>query len=225
MARASTGRARSMSRESRDRSRARRASAAAEHKQRRRSDRRRVTMIAIGALVLVAIGVAVLNWDRLGDTLLEVTLPLRHEDVIRQQAAEKDLPADLVAAVIFAESRFRDQESRAGARGLMQVTPQTAKLIERLSGGSTFETDDLSDPEINIRYGTFYLRYLLDKFDQNPVAALAAYNAGETNVAAWGGSTLELEDIEFSETLTYVERVLEKRAEYRRHYASELGIE
>jgi soluble lytic murein transglycosylase len=225
MARASTGRARSQSRESRDRSRARRASAAAGHKRRKRSDRRRVMVIAIGALVLVVIGVAVLNRDRLGDTLLEVTLPLRHEDVIRQQAAEKDLPADLVAAVIFAESRFRDQESRAGARGLMQVTPQTAELIERLSGGSTFETDDLSDPEINIRYGTFYLRYLLDKFDQNRVAALAAYNAGETNVAAWGGSALELEDIEFSETRTYVERVLEKRGEYRRHYASELGIE
>ena len=68
----------------------------------------------------------------------------------------------------------------------MQVTPQTAELIESRSGGSTFEADDLSDPDINIRYGTFYLRYLLDKFDGNLVAALAAYNAGETNVAGLG---------------------------------------
>ena len=117
-----------------------------------------------------------------------MTLPLRHEDIIRQQAGEKDLDPELIAAVIYAESRFRDQESHAGARGLMQVTPATAELIEGLSGGSTFETDDLSNPDINIRYGSFYLRYLLDKFDGNEIAALAAYNGGETNVAAWGGS-------------------------------------
>ena len=135
-----------------------------------------------------------------------MTLPLRHEDIIRQQAAEKEVPPDLIAAVIYAESRFRDQESHAGARGLMQVTPQTAELIEDLSGGSTFESDDLSDPDINIRYGTFYLRYLLDKFDGNVIAALAAYNAGETNVAAWGGAELwSRDDIEFDETRDYVD--------------------
>ncbi len=155
----------------------------------------------------------------------EITLPLRHEDIIRQQAADKDLAPELVAAVIYAESRFRDQESNAGARGLMQVTPATAELIEGLSGGSTFETEDLSNPDINIRYGTFYLRYLLDKFDQNEVAALAAYNAGETNVGAWGGSDLTREDIEFEETRNYVDNVLEKRDEYREHYRDELGID
>lgn len=159
------------------------------------------------------------------ETIREVTLPLRHEDIIRQQAEEKQVPADLIAAVIYAESRFRDQESHAGARGLMQVTPQTAELIEDLSGGSTFEADDLSDPDLNIRYGSFYLRYLLDKFDGNLVAALAAYNAGETNVAAWGGSGLEQEDIRFEETRRYVEDVLAKRQEYRRHYAEELGLD
>jgi len=165
------------------------------------------------------------NTEGVKDRIREVTLPLRHEDVIRQQASDKGVPADLIAAVIYAESRFRDQESHAGARGLMQVTPQTAELIEELSGGSTFETDDLSNPDINIRYGTFYLRYLLDKFDQNLIAALAAYNAGETNVAAWGGSELRPDDIRFAETRHYVEDVTEKRSEYREHYAEELGFE
>ncbi len=202
-----------------------RRSAAAGRQPRRRRDRRTTVRVGLAALALVAICVAVLGRDLLGDTIREVTLPLRHEDVIRQQSAEKNLPPDLIAAVIYAESRFRDQESNAGARGLMQVTPQTAELIERLSGGSTFETDDLSDPDINIRYGSFYLRYLLDKFDQNLTAALAAYNGGETNVAAWGGSALELEDIEFDETRAYVARVLEKRDEYRDRYATELGID
>jgi soluble lytic murein transglycosylase len=154
-----------------------------------------------------------------------LTRRARHEDIIRQQSKQKEVPADLIAAVIYAESRFRDQESHAGARGLMQVTPQTAELIESLSGGSTFVADDLSDPDINIRYGTFYLNYLLDKFDGNLVAALAAYNAGETNVAEWGGSDLEKGDIRFEETREYVDDVLEKREEYREHYGDELGFE
>lgn len=191
----------------------------------RRSRNRRRPVVVIAAALLGGMAAGYVLVNVVGDQIREVTLPLRHEDIIRQQSREKALPPQLVAAVIFSESRFRDQESRAGARGLMQVTPQTAELIEGLSGGSTFETDDLSDPDINIRYGTFYLRYLLDKFDQNLTAALAAYNAGETNVASWGGAGLVQGDIEFAETREYVQDVLDKRDEYRRHYADELGID
>jgi soluble lytic murein transglycosylase len=179
-----------------------------------------------GALVVgLAAGLLIAHSDELGDKFREVTLPLRHDDIIRQQAEEKDLPPDLIAAVIYAESRFRDQESHAGARGLMQITPETAAFIERDSGGNTFTASDLSDPDINIRYGSYYLRYLLDKFDGNEVAALAAYNAGETNVAAWGGSSLRLEDIQFAETREYVHSVEEKRRDYASHYAKELGLD
>ena len=158
-----------------------------------------------GALAALAVGGVVLaGSESIQDRIREVTLPLRHEDIIRQQAAQKQIPPDLIAGIIYAESRFRDQESHAGARGLMQVTPQTAELIEDLSGGSTFVADDLSDPDINIRYGSFYLRYLLDKFGGNVIAALAAYNAGETNVAAWGGADLRQDDIRFEETREFV---------------------
>ncbi len=177
-----------------------------------------IAVLAVGGVVLA-------GSEGIQDRIREVTLPLRHEDIIRQQAKQKQIPPDLIAGVIYAESRFRDQESHAGARGLMQVTPQTAELIEDLSGGSTFEADDLSDPDINIRYGSFYLRYLLDKFDGNLIAALAAYNAGETNVGAWGGADLRDEDIRFQETRDYVDEVLDKREEYREHYAEELGLE
>ena len=221
---ASTRRARSHSSSSQERSRTRRAAAAQSRHEERRRRRRRWVAIGLALVAVLAGGYVIVNGDELSDRILEVTLPLRHEDIIRQQARDKDLPPDLVAAVIYTESRFRDQESNAGARGLMQVTPQTAELIEGLSGGSTFETDDLSDPDINIRYGTYYLRHLLDKFDQNMVAALAAYNGGETNVAAWGGSELTEDDIEFAETREYVRGVLEKRDEYRENYADELGL-
>lgn len=180
-------------------------------------------VIGLGAILAIANRNEIS--DLLGDQIREVTLPLRHEDIIRQQAREKDVPADLIAAVIYQESRFRDQESNAGARGLMQVTPETAEFIERDSGGSTFVADDLSDPDLNIRYGTYYLRYLLGRFNGNVTAALAAYNGGETNVAGWGGADLEARDIEFDETREYVDIVLEKRDEYREHYASELGLD
>lgn len=191
-----------------------------------RSRRRGRLGVAVAATILIGlvVGLVVANREQLGETLLQVTLPLRHEDIIRQQAQDKGVDADLIAAVIYRESNFRDQTSSAGARGLMQITPQTALIIEDLSGGSTFDQSDLADPDLNIRYGTYYLRYLLDKFDGNEVAALAAYNAGETNVAAWGGSGLELGDIEFPETRQYVEDVLEKRDQYRRRYGEELGL-
>lgn len=153
----------------------------------------------------------------------EVTLPLRHEDVIRQQAREKGVDAALIAAVIYSESRFVDQTSHADARGLMQITPETAKEIEKLSGGSTFQLSDLRDPELNIRYGTFYLRHLINRFDGDVVAALAAYNAGPSQAERWGGRSMTIDDIDYDETRNYVKKVLEKQREYRHKYDLELG--
>ena len=167
----------------------------------------------IGAVILTVgvIAGAVIGLTGEVDTVIkELTLPLRHEDIIRQQSREKGVDAALIAAVIYAESKFSDQTSNAGARGLMQITPETAKEIERLSGGTTFKLDDLSDPEINIRYGTFLLHELLDRYDGDEVAALAAYNAGPANADEWGGSGLTMDDIAFPETRAYVEEVLER---------------
>jgi soluble lytic murein transglycosylase len=189
----------------------------------RRARRRR--LFAGGAAVAagLAAGLAIGVFGKFDDVIQELTLPLRHEDIIRQQAEEKDVDASLIAAVIYAESKFDDRTSSAGARGLMQITPQAASDIERHSGGTTFELGDLSDPEINIRYGTFLLRELLDRYDGDTVAALAAYNAGPGNVDRWGGSVLTVEGIPFPETRAYVEDVLDKRDAYREKYARELG--
>jgi soluble lytic murein transglycosylase len=190
-----------------------------------RATARRRRWLWIGAAVLIGVGAGIgisrIDFEK---AIRELTLPLHHDDVIRQQAAEKKLDPALIAAVIYAESRFRDQESHAGALGLMQVTPATAHLIARQSGGTQFVIGDLSDPEINISYGSYYLRYLLQRYDGNEVAALAAYNAGMGNVDRWGGSGLDLDGIGFSETRAYVEEVMEKRQEYRSKYADELGL-
>jgi len=186
---------------------------------------RRRRLFAGGAAVAagLAAGLAIGVFGKFDDVIQELTLPLRHEDIIRQQAEEKDVDASLIAAVIYAESKFDDRTSSAGARGLMQITPEAASDIERHSGGTTFELGDLSDPEINIRYGTYLLRELLDRYDGDTVAALAAYNAGPGNVDRWGGGELTVEGIRFPETRAYVEDVLDKRDAYREKYARELG--
>jgi soluble lytic murein transglycosylase len=177
-----------------------------------------------GVAVALGLGVGYLVASGSFDhAIKELTLPLRHEDVIRQQAREKHVDAALIAAVIYTESKFSDQESEAGARGLMQITPQAAHFIEKQSGGTTFRLSDLSNPEINIRYGTFLLHELLERYDGDEAAALAAYNAGPGNADKWGGPDLTVEEIPFPETRAYVEEVLDKREEYRQKYAKELG--
>jgi len=184
--------------------------------------RRRRLFVGTAALVAAAAAFFVLR-GVVDKAIQELTLPLHHEDIIRQQAREKNVDAALIAAVIYSESKFSDSTSSAGARGLMQITPEAANEIERHSGGTTFQLGDLSDPEINIRYGTFLLRELLDRYDDDVVAALAAYNAGPANVERWGGSGLTLSGIPFPETRAYVEEVLDKQRAYREKYGKELG--
>lgn len=160
----------------------------------------------------------------------ELALPLRHEDVIRQQAAEKGLDPALVAAVIFTETHFVPRESSAGALGLMQITPETAQFIAHRSGGTAFEEADLATPQVNIAYGSYYLRYLLRRFDGSVVLALAAYNGGEGNVEKWvtaangRGESFVADAIPFPETRHYVRNVLAAQLEYRKRYARELGL-
>jgi soluble lytic murein transglycosylase len=186
---------------------------------------RRRRFLAGGAVAAVVGVLAVTQFGIFDDTVKEITLPLRHEDIIRQQAADKDVDAALIAGVIYAESRFVDQTSEAGARGLMQITPGTANEIEQRSGGTTFDPDtDLADPQINIQYGTYHLRELLDLYGGNEVAALAAYNAGPAKADEWGGSELEVDQIGYPETREYVDIVLTKRDEYAKNYADELGL-
>jgi len=190
----------------------------------KRGKRRRRLLLGAAALAVVVAGFVLLR-GTVDRAIQELTLPLRHEDIIRQQSREKDVDAALIAAVIYAESKFSDRTSSAGARGLMQITPEAANEIERHSGGTTFTLRDLSDPEINIRYGTFLLRELLDRYEGDTVAALAAYNAGPANVDRWGGSELTLSAIPFPETRAYVGEVLDKQQAYREKYAKELGYE
>lgn len=154
--------------------------------------------------------------------------PLRYPNYIRTHARNYDLPPSLVAAVIYQESRFNEKaRSAAGARGLMQLTPQTASGIAERTGGARFRARDLDDPEINIRYGTWYLHHLHAKYDRRSPRGsydltLAAYNAGQGKVDEWiahdADGRLTVSEIPFQETRTYVKHVDQLTRDYRKAY-------
>jgi len=193
----------------------------------RRRRRRTLSWLAMLGLAAVAVVILLPTFHK---AVRAVTLPLKHSDIIRQQADKKHLDPALIAAVIYAESHFRDQTSATGAKGLMQIQPSTAQFIAQRSGGTKFEIADLGTPQVNISYGSYYLRYLLDRYAGNDVLAIAAYNGGETNVDRWiverrsKGKQFTIDAIPFPETRHYVERVLQARRDYRREYRSELGF-
>ena len=139
------------------------------------------TVAAIFVTVLL-IGIAA---SVVHEAASSLTLPLSDASIIREQAAEKKLDPALIAAVIYAETKFDPRPSPAGAQGLMQILPTTAYYLARLSGGTRFTARDLATPSVNLAYGSYYLRYLLNHYEGNEMLAVAAYNAGLTNVDEW----------------------------------------
>ena len=173
-----------------------------------------LTLLAVAILAVVAVGAWVVETEP--GWYLRSRYPLEYEHVIRAYASDRHLDPSLVAAVIYAESRFDPNvRSSAGAVGLMQVLPETGEFIARSTGGSDFVEADLRDPDLNVRYGTWLLDYLRTRYDGDVETALAAYHAGPANVDAWrrDGS-----GIEFPETRAYVDEVLRVAQVYRRAY-------
>jgi soluble lytic murein transglycosylase len=160
-----------------------------------------------------------------------LALPLSDASIIRKQAAEKQLDPALIAAVIYAETKFDPRPSAAGAEGLMQILPSTAYYLAHLSGGVSFSASDLSQASVNVAYGSYYLRYLLDHYNGNQMLALAAYNGGLGNVDKWvahaqqQGRPLSVAEIPFAQTREYVRRVLGAERAYRATYPQQLGLE
>ena len=175
----------------------------------------------IGALAAAAVGIFTYLQRTEPTWWARIWYPLRYQAIVRGHAQHYDLNPALLAAVIEQESKFKaDARSSTGAIGLMQLLPDTAKGIAIHTGGHRFVVADLDDPEINVRYGSWYLRHLLDKYHDERLA-LAAYNAGQANVDEWRRKG---EEIQFSETRAYVDRVERLKGIYRRAYRSELGL-
>ena len=175
------------------------------------------------ALVVVAVVAGVFLYvDETSPPWYErLRYPLRYAAIVRAHSRHYGLDPALLAAVIYQESKFdAGAHSGSGAVGLMQLRPATAKGIAIRTGGSAFRVTDLTDPEINIRYGCWYLRNLFRKYGSERLV-LADYNAGQGNVDRWLASGRA--DIPFSETRAYVERVEDLKAIYHEAWGKELG--
>jgi soluble lytic murein transglycosylase len=177
-------------------------------------------LVALSFALLAFAGAAAWVVEAEPGWYLRSRYPLEYEHVIRAYAGERDLDPALVAAVIYAESRFDSNvRSSAGAVGLMQILPETGEFIARSTGGTDFVEADLRDPDLNVRYGTWLLDHLRERYG-DVETALAAYHAGPGNVDEWRrkGS-----GIAFPETRAYVGEVLRVRRVYAQAYGPELG--
>ena len=178
--------------------------------------RKLLWVVALGAIVAAALAYVLTTsppWYE------RIRYPLHYSEYIRVHAKEHHLDPALMAAVIYQESKFRSSvESSSGAIGLMQLTPSTARGIAIRTGGNAFQTSDLYDAEINIRYGAWYLDNLFAKYHDERLV-LAAYNAGQGNVDKW---LAHGEPIQFAETRAYVSRVEHLKGIYADAWRSQL---
>ena len=202
-----------------------------QNKRRRRSQRARrkarlykAIGIAVLVLALVGLGTAVLM-DRLAERT-GMVYPMEYTDLIRSRAVAEGLEPAYVAAVILAESSYNPQAvSSVNAQGLMQIMPETGEWIAG-KFDETYVDGCLFDPETNIRYGCWYLGYLLRRYDGDKTCSTAAYHSGQGTVDGWlknpeyssDGRTLNI--IGGPRANTYVGRVLEYYEKYSQLYAN-----
>ncbi|MFB0918892.1 MAG: lytic transglycosylase domain-containing protein, partial [Clostridiaceae bacterium] len=150
----------------------------------------------------------------------EIAIPYTNDELVDKYASKYGLQKSLVAAVIFQESGYRtDVVSNKGAMGLMQIMPETGKWIAGKLN-EDFTEENLLKPETNVKYGTWYLDYLISRY-KNAATALAAYNAGPGNVDDWmeeQGISIgeELREIPFTETRNYVDSIMRMRTVYEK---------
>jgi len=180
---------------------------------------KRLVVVVVGVAVIAAAAFAIVRQPP--DFVQHIRYPLRYESIVRGHAKNYDLDPALLAAVIYTESRFDARaKSSAGAIGLMQLLPDTARGIAVRTGGNRFVVDDLYVPELNVRYGAWYLRNLLNRYGDERTA-LAAYHAGQGNVDSWREQGI---GIQFPETRSYVAKVERVKKVYADTYAGELSL-
>jgi soluble lytic murein transglycosylase len=174
----------------------------------------------MGAIILIFL-VAVFSFPK----WITVFYPLPHRDIVFTTAQEYHVDPYLVFAIIRAESKFQTTaESPVGAKGLMQIMPDTAHWIAAQMKVQGFKTDDLHKPEVNIRFGCWYINNLNTEFKGSLPLQIAAYNAGRGKVkqwiqeGQWNGSPGNVDDIPFPETKEYVKKVLKNYEAYQGIY-------
>lgn len=148
--------------------------------------------------------------------------PKNYADYVEKYSNEYDISEELIFAVIKCESGFKpNAKSNKNAVGLMQITEETFNDVKKMLGDDDLSFSvDATDEELNIKYGTYYLRFLNNYFSGDEIAVIAAYNAGLGNVQKWLGEDKKLSrsEIEFAETKAYVKKVLKAKNIYKNVY-------
>ncbi len=184
--------------------------------------------ISLPKILTLIFSVLLLGWGIGYSTPMQkLFYPYPHRAVVEKYAGLYQVDPLLVMAVMREESKYLPQsESRKGAKGLMQLMPETARWIAGSMGDATFQVDDLLKPDKNIQYGTWYLADLQKEFSGNMVLVIAAYNGGRGHVKEWiktdkiDPKNMQESDIPFPETKQYVERVLKSYRKYSMLYHS-----
>ena len=187
---------------------------------------REILRVSVIFLIVAALLGSVWGFDALTDTVEQNTHPKKYSEYVSKYSKEYGIPEHIIYAVIKVESNFDPKaRSSAGAMGLMQMMPETFLwLTGGQHLGENLPADALYDPEVSIKYGAYYLRYLYRKFDYNWDNAFAAYNAGEGNVKTWLSSDEYsdgeggLKKIPFPETKNYVKKVNKNIKSYKKLY-------
>lgn len=182
--------------------------------------RMKLLVVVIGILIVSGLLVYNSNWFQ-----KKYIYPLPYQGIIYRYALDNNVDPFLIAGVIRTESKFFPQaRSPKGALGLMQMMPETAEWVAEQVEYHEFSMVDLEEPEISIRFGTWYLSSLKKEFQGNEVLMLAAYNGGRGNVRQWMSKNSwtmdfqEIQQIPFKETREYVERVLRSKQHYQELY-------
>ncbi len=174
---------------------------------------------AIAFIVIIALSVGIgFSWTKMEDFLTRRFHPIKYYEYVEKYSEQYGVPEEIILAVIKSESSFvADAVSPKGAVGLMQILPSTYEWLCTKTGDEP-NVSTLYDPDVNIKYGTYYLGYLYGKFGVWETA-YAAYNAGDARVKGWledprYGLDGRLIEIPFEETANYVERVSDNAKTY-----------
>lgn len=181
-----------------------------------------VKTLLIGLCALLVFGQAVYSSDWFQKKFL---YPFPYQATVFRYAEKHNLDPYLVAGLIYSESKFKaTAQSPTGARGIMQMMPQTADWVAEQLREDQFRLNDLDNPEVGIRFGTWYFASVKKEFANNEILALAAYNGGRGNVRqwmsqyGWKSDFRSIEQIPFKETREYVGRVLASKKRYQELY-------
>jgi soluble lytic murein transglycosylase len=190
--------------------------------------------VLVSRLIFISQTEAVFAARAAAAEIVEQRHPFHYQELIEREAYDNNLHPAFVAAIVLNESSFNPGAvSSRGARGLMQMMPDTAEWVfGSLNVSGEYSFDLMFDAEMNVEFGCWYLNYLSEKFGGDPVLVAAAFHAGQTTVENWLSNeeyssdqrTIALDDMYDGNTKAYVEKVLNAFAVYRRLYYEEVTV-